>query len=126
LLALLAFFLVDRLYPTVRRLSGARGVGDISDPAGLPILGALVTVLSLLSTPVQNLVSREMESAADRFSLERVNEPDGLSRALVKTIEYRAATPSKLEEAIFYSHPSVGSRIRRAMEWKARHPRPAS
>ena len=85
-------------------------------------LGLIITVLSLLSQPVHNVVSRQMEADADRFSLERVNEPDGLARALVKTIEYRAATPSKLEEAIFYSHPSVGSRIRRAMEWKAAHP----
>jgi len=122
LLTLAGFFLVDRLFPKVRGWTHAKGVGDIADPAGLPIIGLIITVLSLLSEPLHNVVSRDMEAAADRFSLERVNEPDGLSRALVKTIEYRAATPSKLEEAIFYSHPAVGTRIRRAMEWKAAHP----
>ena len=42
-----------------------------------------------------------------------------LAKALVKTIEYRAATPSKLEETLFYDHPAVGSRVRMAMDWKA-------
>ena len=51
------------------------------------------------------------------------NEPDGLAKALVKTIEYRAATPSKLEELIFYDHPAVGNRVRAAMDWKATHPK---
>ena len=62
------------------------------------------------------------ETDADKFSLEHFNEPDGLAKALVKTIEYRAATPSKLEEVMFYDHPAVGSRVRRAMDWKAAHP----
>ena len=40
----------------------------------------------------------------------------------MKTIEYRAATPGRLEEILFYDHPSVGSRVRKAMDWKAAHP----
>ena len=42
-----------------------------------------------------------------------------MAKALVKTIEYRAATPSKLEETLFYDHPAVGNRVRMAMDWKA-------
>ena len=53
-----------------------------------------------------------------------MHEPDGFARALVKTIEYRAATPSALEERLFYDHPSVGGRIRTAMDWKARQAGP--
>jgi STE24 endopeptidase len=41
---------------------------------------------------------------------------------LVKTIAYRASSPSRLEEIIFYDHPSVERRVHRAMVWKARHP----
>ena len=40
----------------------------------------------------------------------------------IKTAEYRAPSPSALEEFIFYSHPSVENRIRAAMEWKKAHP----
>jgi STE24 endopeptidase len=120
-MALAAFFLVDRLFPLVQHLAGAESVQGIGDPAGLPLIGIILTVLGLLATPLNNAATRYVEADADRFSLERANEPDGLARALVKTIEYRAAMPSPVEEFIFYSHPSVGSRIRRCMEWKAAH-----
>ncbi len=122
LLAMIGFFLVDRLFPLAVRLLGARGVEGVADPAGLPVLFAILSVLSLLATPVTNTLIRTMEADADNFSLQRVNEPDGLAKALVKTIEYRAATPGKLEEIIFYDHPSVGWRVRNAMDWKAAHP----
>jgi STE24 endopeptidase len=122
LLAILAFFIVDRLFVPTQRLLGAGGVMGIADPAGLPVLSVILAVLALLGTPIINSVIREIESDADRYSLERVNEPDGLAKALVKTIEYRAATPSKLEEVLFYDHPAVGVRVRRAMDWKATHP----
>jgi STE24 endopeptidase len=121
-LAGLAFLLVDRLYPLGKRLLGAGRVGDISDPAGLPVLAAILTVLGLLATPITNTLVRTIESDADHFSLVHANEPDGLSKALVKTAEYRAPSPSALEEFLFYDHPSVENRVRRAMEWKATHP----
>jgi STE24 endopeptidase len=80
-------------------------------------------VLALLATPISNTFSRWVEADADHFSVVHFNEPDGMAKALVKTIEYRAATPSKLEEFIFYDHPSVGSRVRAMMDWKAAHPK---
>jgi STE24 endopeptidase len=122
LIAMLAFFLVDRLFPVVARLVGAGNLKGISDPAAFPILAMIFAVLGLLVTPITNSVTRLAEADADTFSLKRFNEPDGMARALVKTIDYRAATPSALEEALFYSHPSGGSRVRKAMEWKAKHP----
>ena len=123
LVAMLAFFLVDRLYPMVAGWVGAGNLRGIADPAAYPVLAIMFAVLGLLATPITNAVTRLGEADADTFSLERVNEPDGMARALVKTIDYRAATPSALEEALFYSHPSVGSRVRKAMEWKAANPR---
>jgi STE24 endopeptidase len=75
--------------------------------------------LGVVGNPLAASFSRWAEVESDRFSLERAREPDGLARALVKTIEYRAATPGRLEETLFYTHPSVGSRVRMAMEWKA-------
>jgi len=122
LAALATFYLTDRLFPLVQELTGADDVQGLADPAGLPIIAIIVTLLGLLATPISNAGSRFFEADADRYSLTRANEPDGLARALVKTIEYRAASPSPVEEFIFYSHPSVGSRIRRAMDWKSTHP----
>lgn len=118
-LALFSFFLVDRLFAPVVRLTGSKGMTGLSDPAGFPAISIILAVLGLLGAPIIFSVTRAVETDADRYSLEHVNEPDGLARALVKTIEYRAATPSKLEEALFYDHPAVGSRVRMAMDWKA-------
>jgi STE24 endopeptidase len=126
LFAMAGFFLVDRLFPLAARLLGAKGVKGLADPAGLPVAGVIFAVLSLIATPVANTATRWDEADADRFSLENFNEPDGLAKALVKTIEYRAATPSRLEEFVFYDHPAVGTRVRRAMDWKATHPQAAS
>ena len=126
LLAALGFWLVDRLFPLARRLLGADRVGDVSDPAGLPVLAAIGAVIGLLSTPVQSTMIRLIETDADQFSLVHANEPDGLSKALIKTAEYRAPSPSAIEEILFYDHPSVENRIRMAMEWKATHPANAS
>jgi STE24 endopeptidase len=61
------------------------------------------------------------ENEADQYSLETVNLPDGLASALVKTAEYRDPRPGELQEVLFYTHPSVERRVRRAMEWKANH-----
>jgi len=122
LMALAALFLADRLYPRVLRWTGAKGVGGIEDPAGYPVIAMILAVLGLLATPLLTSTSRLGEADADSFSLERANAPDGMARALLKTVEYRAATPSPLEEIIFYDHPSVGGRIRKAMVWKASHP----
>lgn len=123
-MALLGFYAVDRLFPIVLKWTGAVGVKGIADPAGFPIFGIILTCLALASTPLRVSMVRIAETRADQFSLERVNEPDGLSRALAKTIEYRAASPSQLEEALFYDHPAVSRRIRMAMDWKAAHPKP--
>ncbi len=122
LLAAIVFWLIDRLFPVAKRLLGAGRVGDISDPAGLPVLAAIGAVIGLLLTPVTNTMIRVIEQDADQFSLTHANEPDGLSKALIKTAEYRAPSPSAIEEFIFYDHPSVENRIRMGMEWKATHP----
>lgn len=122
LLAGLVFWLIDRLFPVAKRLLGADRVGDISDPAGLPVLAAIGAVIGLLLTPVTNTMIRVIEQDADQFSLIHANEPDGLAKALIKTAEYRAPSPSAIEEILFYDHPSVENRIRMAMEWKATHP----
>jgi STE24 endopeptidase len=110
------------LFPVVRGWLGADGVAGLTDPAGLPIVYLIFATLSLLATPILNTQTRMQEAAADSFSLEHANEPDGLAKALVKTIEYRASSPSDLEEFIFYNHPSVEHRVRKAMDWKASHP----
>ena len=117
--AALGFLLAAWLFPLFRGLLFAGRVGGIEDPAGLPVLWAVAATLGLLATPINNSISRVMEADADRYSLTWAREPDGMAEALIKTAEYRAPSPARWEEIVFYSHPSVESRIRTAMRWKA-------
>ena len=113
----IAFLLADRLFKPVARAFGADE--DIQNPASVPVLILLVGVLMMVFQPFNNTLSRMNEADADRYSLDTVGLPDGLASALVKTAEYRDPRPSALQELLFYTHPSVESRVQMAMEWKA-------
>lgn len=113
----IAFLLADRLFTPVARAFGADE--DIQNPANVPVLILLVGVLMTVFQPFNNTLSRMNEADADRYSLETVGLPDGLASVLVKTAEYRDPRPAPLQELLFYTHPSVESRVRMAMEWKA-------
>lgn len=117
LVAVLAFLLVDRLYPWAARLLGSRAA--LADPAGLPVLVVLLSLAALLAQPLLNTMSRRAEIEADQYSLRTARLPDALASALVKTAEYRDPRPHPLQEWLFYTHPSVERRVRVAMEWKA-------
>lgn len=123
LLAVLLFFLADRLFPRFARLFGSDV--SIADARGFPVLMFIVSLFGLLAQPVQNWVVRKGETEADLYSVQTVNLPDAMASALVKTAEYRNPRPGAVEESLFYSHPSVERRVRAAMEWKAAHPKPA-
>lgn len=122
LLAALLFWLSDLLFPRFARWFGSSAT--LADPRGIPVLVFIVSLLGLLGLPLLNTFTRTLETQADQYSLRTENRPDALSSALVKTAEYRYPRPSPVEEIIFYDHPSVERRVRRAMEWKAAHPQP--
>ena len=119
-LALLFFFLADRLFPVFAKRFGAGGT--IDQPANLPVLLFILSVLGVIGEPLTNTLSRMGETEADQYSLEHANLPDALATALVKTAEYRNPRAGALEEFVFYDHPSVERRVRMAMDWKAAHP----
>jgi STE24 endopeptidase len=119
LLAILLFFLADRLFPRIARAFGSDAA--IGDPRGFPVMMFILSLFAFVAQPVQNTLSRLDESSADAYSLRTVNLPDALASALVKTAEYRNPRPNAVEEFLFYSHPSVERRVRAGMDWKAAH-----
>ncbi|WP_108788857.1 M48 family metalloprotease [Erythrobacter sp. Alg231-14] len=116
-LSIAVFFLTDKTYPLFARLFGSTAA--ISDPRGIPVLIFGVGLFFTLAQPLLNTIVRHNERAADSYSLETVGLPDALSEALVKTAEYRYPLAGPVEEALFYTHPSVRNRVLTAMEWKA-------
>jgi STE24 endopeptidase len=120
--AAILFFLADLTFPWFATKFGSSA--RLSDPRGIPVLMFLVSLFGLLTLPFSNTFSRTLEAQADMYSLRTENRPDALATSLVKTAEYRYPRPGRLEEMIFYDHPSVESRVRTAMQWKAAHPEP--
>jgi STE24 endopeptidase len=94
------------------------GLADRADPAGLPLAIALFSVIFLLLTPVQNLITRSYEAEADAFGLNASREPNGWAMAAMRLSTYRKIAPGKLEEFLLYDHPSGYERVHAAMIWQ--------
>ena len=95
------------------------GVRSIADPAGLPLLMALIAAIGLLTAPLQRNLIYFHEHQADIFGLNAARAPDGFAEAAVLLSEYRKMEPGALEEWFFYDHPSGWNRVHMAMTWKA-------
>lgn len=122
LLAAFELWLIARIGPWLigSGLVG-RGLRGLDDPAALPVLVGLYTLLSLLLLPVSNTLTRIQESAADAFGLELAREPDGFAHTAMVLASYRKIAPPAWEEVLFYDHPSGRTRVLMAMRWKRDH-----
>jgi len=122
LVFLVGFFVLDRGFNTLAGLfASSWDVRSIDDPAGLPVLYALMSTFLLLAAPVTNTITRTIEAQADIFGLNAARQPDGFATVALKLSEYRKLDPSPLEEFLFYDHPSGRTRIFTAMRWKSAH-----
>jgi STE24 endopeptidase len=120
ILILVGFALTRILFDAaVRRWGEKWSVRGIADPAGLPLLVLIFSVLLFFATPIFNTVVRVTEREADAFGINTSREPDGMAKVALKLGAYRKLDPTPLEEFIFFDHPSGRARIRMAMNWKA-------
>jgi STE24 endopeptidase len=96
--------------------------GGMANPAAVPLSLLVVVVLNLLSTPVNNAISRHMEEEADWMALETTRDPDS-AKALFRhfTIEsLNDPDPPTWSYVLFDSHPTIAERIALAEAWRAR------
>jgi len=92
------------------------GIGDV---AVLPLVLFIATLFGFLFTPIQNTQTRTAEHEADMYGLNASRQPDGFAQAAIHLGEYRKMSPGRVEEWIFFDHPSGRRRIYDAMQWKA-------
>jgi STE24 endopeptidase len=99
------------------RWGGRLGLSDRTDPATLPVAIAVFSIIFFALTPLQNLVVRTCEEEADGFGLNAAREPYGAAMAAMRVSTYRKLRPGRVEEFVFYDHPSGYERVHRAMTW---------
>ena len=100
------------------RFAAATGIRQVDDVAGLPMLLSVFSLFFTLATPVNNTITRVQETEADRFGLALSREPHGFAEAQLRLVEYRKADPGRLEEFVFFHHPSTRQRILDAMRYR--------
>jgi STE24 endopeptidase len=96
-------------------------ISSVSDPAVVPLVTLLVSILFFVLTPINNTFTRVQEKEADMFGLNASRQPDGFAQAAIHLGEYRKMRPSPVEECIFFDHPSGYNRIHSAMVWKSQN-----
>ena len=114
LLATLSFYVVDRMAGRViRRYEPSIGFDRLADPASLPLLVLLGTLVSLLTSPLLLGLSRFQEHEADRFALELTRDNRAAATAFIRLQEENLTVP---RPGLLYrlwrgSHPSLGDRV---------------
>ena len=122
LMAAVGLFIMWWAAPRIlARYGGRWNVRDVRDPASAALLSLLLAILGVPAGILFNSVVRHHESEADAFGLEAAREPDGFAMTAMQLSEYRKIEPAAWEEMIFYDHPSGRTRVRMAMDWKAKH-----
>lgn len=105
---------MDRI---VARWGGRLGLSGRTDPAALPAAIAVFSIIFFALMPLQNLVVRTCEQEADAFGLNAAREPYGAAMAAMRVSTYRKLRPGRVEEFLFYDHPSGYERVHAAMTW---------
>ena len=99
-------------------LRGA-GVNSPGDPRVVPLVLLLAAGGTVLSTPVQNLVSRQIEARADVRALDLTEDPAAfvaMQRRLAAT-NLSDPTPPAAWQWWFGSHPTAAQRVALAEDW---------
>jgi Zn-dependent protease with chaperone function len=114
-------FLVQRIHDaTLPRVGPKWGFTERGDPASLPWLFLIASVIGFLVTPIGAAYSRSIEHKADMFALELTHLNEPLATAFVKMAEdsKRDPSPHPFIEFWRYSHPPIAKRIPFALSYR--------
>ncbi|HEY1513859.1 MAG TPA: M48 family metalloprotease [Gaiellaceae bacterium] len=110
--------------PTLWLLALAtRRRGGVGDPANLPFVFLVLTVLALLTAPIENAVSRRYEAEADWRALNATRDP-AADTSLFQEFgrsSLEEPNPPLLDYLWLENHPTIAQRIAMAQAWKARN-----
>ncbi|MBV9108409.1 MAG: M48 family metallopeptidase [Gemmatimonadetes bacterium] len=104
----------------IRRWGARMGFERLDDIASYPLLVVIISVVSLVITPIPLAVSRHDEHEADRFGLELTRDNHAAATAFARLQDENLATPyhSTLYKLWHDDHPPIGERIEFANTYK--------
>jgi len=120
LLLMPPFFLADY---ALRTGASSLGLTGITDPAGIPLIIAILIGVNFALQPITNAISRFVERRADEFGLKAANDPLAQASAerRLADLSLSVDTPNKLVEYLFYTHPPSSTRIKLAEQWATKN-----
>lgn len=97
---------------------------SMDDAATLPLLLLALATVGLILTPIANILSRHLESAADKKALELTGNPQAFISAMTKLTDQNLdeAKPSPWVELLFYDHPPYTKRVALAHQYLSENP----
>ena len=109
---LLAIALLATLSPRLIKRNPALS-RDLSDPAAVPLVAVVLVVLQVITAPVSNALSRNIEHAADVFAAQhtRLGDAGVRAQARLASMDLAPLHPSPLVVWYFYTHPPTDERI---------------
>ena len=95
------------------------GLRGAADPAGMPILLIAAGAIGLAVRPLMNAISRSHERRADAYALRMTHNPPAFISAMRRLGQQNLAeeNPSRLVQALFYTHPPIKERVKAAQNW---------
>jgi len=119
--AMVVFFFGQKIYERGLARWGARwGIHDRADPAALPWLLLVASLIGFVLSPITSGFSRHIEHQADKFGLELTHLNEATASAFVKFAEdsKQDPNPPRFIEWWRYSHPAAQRRIDFALRYK--------
>ncbi|MBE0672903.1 MAG: M48 family metallopeptidase [Anaerolineales bacterium] len=95
------------------------GFSSVSDPAAFPALALILSLYGLLTSPLDNAVSRWRENMADDYALRSTGKNEAFASAFTRLANQNLGEidPEKWVVFMFYSHPPLGERIEKARKF---------
>ena len=97
------------------------GFSSPADVAAFPALMLSLSLYNLLIMPLENALSRWRENMADDYALESTKKYEAFASAFTRLANQNLGEidPEKWVVFLFYSHPPLGERIRKARNFSA-------
>ena len=95
------------------------GFSSVSDPAAFPALMLILSIYGLLTSPLDNAISRWRENMADDYALSSTQKGQAFASAFTRLANQNLGEidPEKWVVFMFYSHPPLGERIEKAQRF---------